>query len=163
MSTNQSSWPDSGQILRHQYVPPSSDVPLGETFLAARSQEKLLFSQANLADTGIQFNSVYTRASKTSTSLPSFGIKGRTDATVTESYFCHFRSNFFPYYELRLSEKIKTNCNLLLLVFCSFSILSLKELHNITTEWLNNTLRTTSTISCKCCTSSFPIIIDSNR
>ena len=105
MSTNQSSWPDSGQILRHQYVPPSSDVPLGETFLAARSQEKLLFSQANLADTGIQFNSVYTRASKTSTSLPSFGIKGRTDATVTESYFLPLSQQFLSLLWTALKRK----------------------------------------------------------
>ena len=79
------------------------DVLPGETSLAARSQEKRLYSQANLADTGIQLNSVYTRALKSCTSLPSFGIRGRTIATARRVIFCHFRSNFFPYYELRSS------------------------------------------------------------
>ena len=66
-------------------------------------QKKRLYSQANLADTGIQLNSVYTRALKSCTSLPSFGIRGRTIATARRVIFCHFRSNFFPYYELRSS------------------------------------------------------------
>ena len=49
MSTNQSSWPDSGHILRHLWVLNFCrwvvEVPPGETFLAARSKEKRLYSQ----------------------------------------------------------------------------------------------------------------------
>ena len=51
MSTNQSSWPDSGQILRHQYwnfCRWDADFPLGQTSLMARSKEKRLYSQAKL-------------------------------------------------------------------------------------------------------------------
>ena len=43
-STNQRFWPDSGQILRHQYG--VADVPPRETSPAAKSEEKRMFSQA---------------------------------------------------------------------------------------------------------------------
>ena len=43
MLTNQISWPDSGQILRHQYgisVERVTDVSPGKTSLAVRNKEK---------------------------------------------------------------------------------------------------------------------------
>ena len=43
-STNQRFWPDSGQILRHQYG--VADVPPRETSPATKSEEKRMFSQA---------------------------------------------------------------------------------------------------------------------
>ena len=55
---------------------------------------------------GVQFNSVYIRALKSSRSLPSFGKRGRTwyapclrscYSDIYRVIFCHFRSNLFPY------------------------------------------------------------------
>ena len=52
MSTNQSSWPNSGQILQlyiWKFCRWGADVPPGETSLAVRNREKQLYSQATIA------------------------------------------------------------------------------------------------------------------
>ena len=52
MSTNQSSWPNSGQILQlyvWKFCRWGADVPPGETSLAVRNSEKQLYSQAIIA------------------------------------------------------------------------------------------------------------------
>ena len=76
----------------------------------------LYFFPCNLAHTGIQFNAVYTRALKSSRSLPSFSIRDHT-LFGQSCYFTVF-TNLFSFYQLT-------------------------ELHNVTTEWLNNTVETT--------------------
>ena len=68
----------------------------------------LHFFPCNLADTGIQFNSVYTRALKSSRWLPSSALRSSAWYALFlwsllqrhKVVFCHFHSNFFPYYEL---------------------------------------------------------------
>ena len=75
----------------------------------------LHFFPCNLAHTGIQFNAVYTRALKSSRSLLSFGI--RVILGLAERCYFSVYTNLF-----------------------SFFFNQLTELHNVTTEWLNNTV-----------------------
>ena len=44
MSTNQSSWPDSGQILRHQY---GISVAEAQTFLLAKRRQRRTYTKIN--------------------------------------------------------------------------------------------------------------------
>ena len=53
MSTNQSSWLNSGQILQlyiWKFCRWGADVPPGETYLAAKSKEKQLYLRAKISD-----------------------------------------------------------------------------------------------------------------